>query len=1225
LLPSLTIMAVLQQRNLSDLLKLYRDHLVSKVSKVYILGEPDERELKDVFVELSMVDQHAPQQQPQFPGLLDSVMWRFNPFAVADVADTEPRLLGPPVIETKYRLRPADLLRRRTRAIITGSPGCGKTTLLKYLTLQAQEQMHLAVWLELKAIDRSLFAQAEVAALRNGHLIMAELWLRHLKIQLSLNATEMKLLHTYWQEKFQAHEVTVLLDGFDELQDEVIKSSLNKSISQFASALHDNALLISTRPYAQSRLGLEHLKEFEIEPLNQRQIEDFLNSYYPNEVAIKSLLKSLRERSSLREVLHVPLLLGVVLRLQKDNSFTDEPLKLYERIINDLVHKLDRSKSVNWRFKIDDRRLGREFLEFLAFQRLLCDPLGEAEPEANRLIFSFNLLEEKAQQLLRKKGFQSKYDPRDIANDALATPLLREIDTETYAFTHLTIQEYLAARAFAGFFRSNDHEALKVFCRAYHNPTIVEMEVLPMMLGLLSNADKLYAEIECWAESLTFANLRLRMRGLAYSANINQGRLSKLIDRFLEFISETALDEMPYKELVVKIFPRIRHQTASLMDAKGASLIKVRASQDITTLESLGQLGSRSAVDTLISTLHHKDSALRAEAAEALGQLGYERSVDALVSAMRDEQLRVKSSAAKALSQIGSEGAIRALMSAVSDKHYEVRWMAAKTLGQVGSDAAVETLFSALKDEHCAVRWGAAEALGNVGSANAAEALISALYDGNRDVRSQAAAALGQLNSMRAVDSLILALGDEHYNVRRSVIKALGQLDSEKAIEALRSALLDEDHYVRLKAAETLRQFDSESAVDALISLFHEGNRNVRSEVIKVLGQFRTERSTEALISALHDQDHNIRFEAIEGLGKVNSDMAVEALISFWQENPLNSLLSYGHLSLIKLLKQVRAERVVETLIETLNDKSSYSRSQAAIALGHGGTRRAIEALTLALKDEDSDVRWNVAEALGQLGSENAVEALISGLNDKSQFVRSRMAKALAQIKVDALIAGLAQTIKRPDAFARKKAALVIPYYCNEVEMLEQLKKLSRRDRDADVRLAARQAAKKFAHKLQLLGHFISAGAAQPLSDNASKEGVLVHEVGLIVSSAGHFFREVLKYDEGIDGEIEFRNKSGRGSGNRVYVQLKSGDSYLRKRKRDGKEIFLIKNRRHAEFWQCHAYPVLLVIRDSRGRIRWMNATEYLQRHGATVKQIEFQGEPFTVDSVRQMATRFVC
>lgn len=65
-----------------------------------------------------------------------------------------------------------------------------------------------------------------------------------------------------------------------------------------------------------------------------------------------------------------------------------------------------------------------------------------------------------------------------------------------------------------------------------------------------------------------------------------------------------------------------------------------------------------------------------------------------------------------------------------------------------------------------------------------------------------------------------------------------------------------------------------------------------------------------------------------------------------------------------------------------------------------------------------------------------------------------------------------------------------------------------------------------------------------------------------------------------------------------------------------------IKNPRHAEYWQSHAYPVMLVIRGSGGMIRWMNVTEHLQRHVTTLTQIEFQGEPFVTESVKQMCTR---
>ena len=131
----------------------------------------------------------------------------------------------------------------------------------------------------------------------------------------------------------------------------------------------------------------------------------------------------------------------------------------------------------------------------------------------------------------------------------------------------------------------------------------------------------------------------------------------------------------------------------------------------------------------------------------------------------------------------------------------------------------------------------------------------------------------------------------------------------------------------------------------------------------------------------------------------------------------------------------------------------------------------------------------------------------------------------------------------------------------------------------------------------------------------ADPKGRLIFSVG----EAGHIFRPTANSDWGLDGEIEFKNEKGEASGRRVYLQLKSGDSYLRTRKRDEKEIFRIKNPRHAEYWQAHEYPVMLVIRTSDGEIQWMNVTEYLREHGPKTKQIVFEGEPFTALNVHRM------
>lgn len=90
-------------------------------------------------------------------------------------------------------------------------------------------------------------------------------------------------------------------------------------------------------------------------------------------------------------------------------------------------------------------------------------------------------------------------------------------------------------------------------------------------------------------------------------------------------------------------------------------------------------------------------------------------------------------------------------------------------------------------------------------------------------------------------------------------------------------------------------------------------------------------------------------------------------------------------------------------------------------------------------------------------------------------------------------------------------------------------------------------------------------------------------------------------------------------------MQLKSGDSYLSKRKRDGKDIFNIKPR-HAEYWHPDSqnYPVMLVIRTSDKQIRWMNVSDYLAKHGKRKRQIEFDGEPFTALNLVKLRNRLL-
>ncbi|MBS0265400.1 MAG: DUF4365 domain-containing protein [Planctomycetes bacterium] len=149
---------------------------------------------------------------------------------------------------------------------------------------------------------------------------------------------------------------------------------------------------------------------------------------------------------------------------------------------------------------------------------------------------------------------------------------------------------------------------------------------------------------------------------------------------------------------------------------------------------------------------------------------------------------------------------------------------------------------------------------------------------------------------------------------------------------------------------------------------------------------------------------------------------------------------------------------------------------------------------------------------------------------------------------------------------------------------------------------------------------------SQAALDNESKESILVGAVYSVVGRAGQIFRPTPNSDHGTDGEIEFKNHRRQASGKKVYVQLKSGDSYLRERKRDGAQIFEIKKERWATYWQSLAYDVWLIVRTSNGRVRWMNASEYLRTSSASgpVKQIVFDAVDFDEVSLLSLRDRLL-
>jgi WD40 repeat protein/DNA-directed RNA polymerase subunit RPC12/RpoP len=152
--------------------------------------------------------------------------------------------------------------------------------------------------------------------------------------------------------------------------------------------------------------------------------------------------------------------------------------------------------------------------------------------------------------------------------------------------------------------------------------------------------------------------------------------------------------------------------------------------------------------------------------------------------------------------------------------------------------------------------------------------------------------------------------------------------------------------------------------------------------------------------------------------------------------------------------------------------------------------------------------------------------------------------------------------------------------------------------------------------------------ATQQLTTQALEQ-ILIGQMMAVCGEANQVFRPVSMFDYGIDGEVEFKDNDGQPSGRKIYVQLKSGNSYLRTRRSDGREVFDVKNDRHLEYWINQPVDVYLVVRQTDDRtneetIRWMNVTRYLKdREDKESRQIIFDGEPLTMKAVWRLRDTF--
>lgn len=429
---------------------------------------------------------------------------------------------------------------------------------------------------------------------------------------------------------------------------------------------------------------------------------------------------------------------------------------------------------------------------------------------------------------------------------------------------------------------------------------------------------------------------------------------------------------------------------------------------------ALGRIG-KPAEGALLAALKDKDWKVRANAIWALGDQNdfYSPALEeSLIAALTDEHAIVREYAARAMTAMATLRAIvrehgaRALMAMreLDEGALEnPQAVAAMVAALLENPQAAETLIAALNDEHLNVRASAARALGKIKDPRAVEPLIAALKAPSAE---DLAAARKIENDYNRGRKAVLALRNRHPRIdfqrkgsstwnfvrylqtlddtilgpdyRDEVVFRYGKVYLQNA--TIREAL---DAFARASQCRWIARIRTDGRIKIT---FKDKDTNeysaVRGRAAGALGDIGDRRAVGPLITALKDKDPHVRHEAAVGLGNL----------------------------------AIKDARVVELLIDALNDE--FWRVRAAAAAQLGGTRDpcAFEPLIAALEDEHPNVRVSAAVSLGRIKDPKTVEPLIALLTDDNQSVRGAAAAFLGVLDDSRAIEPLIAMVRREDA-----------------------------------------------------------------------------------------------------------------------------------------------------------------------------------------------------------------